>query len=51
MIILDEDVLTTLVLANDERRAQGYPANQGVRIKLTGTDGKQLFFGDVHPNV
>ena len=49
--ILDEEVLSNLVSVNDGRRAQGKVANQGIRLKLTDSDDRQLFFGDVHPNV
>jgi len=49
--VLDEDVLANLVAAIDELRATNKAANQGVRLKLQDPTGKQLFFGDVHPNV
>jgi len=49
--VLDEPVLDNIVEANNQLVLQGYPANQGVRIRLTDETDKQLFFGDVHPNV
>lgn len=30
---------------------RGRTPNQGVRLMLTDASGKQLFYGDVHPNV
>jgi hypothetical protein len=49
--ILDEVVLDNIVEANNQLRIQGAQPNQGVRLRLTDVSGKQLFFGDVHPNV
>jgi len=49
--VLDEPVLDNIVEANNELVLQGFAANQGVRIRLTDETDKQLFFGDVHPNV
>lgn len=49
--VLDEQVLDNIVEANNNLKVQGYPANQGVRLRLTDENDKQLFFGDVHPNV
>ena len=49
--ILDEPVLQNIVQANDNLKLQGKAPNQGVRLRLTDTSDKQLFFGDVHPNV
>lgn len=49
--VLDEEVLQNLVDYNDRLVAQGYKANQGVRLELTDPNGKRLFYGDVHPNV
>ena len=51
MQVLDEEVLERLVIVNDDARSKGMAANQGVRLKLFDPSGKQLFFGDVHPNV
>lgn len=51
VIILDRDILDNLVSANDQLREKGRTANQGVRLMLTDKDDKQLFYGDVHPNV
>ena len=44
-------MLDELVAVNDALIARGKTANQGVRIMLSDQDDKQLFFGDVHPNV
>jgi len=49
--ILDKDVLQKIVKVNDSLREQGKPATQGVRLKLLDENEKQLFFGDVHPNI
>lgn len=49
--ILDKAVLDSIVKANDKLRADGKPATQGVRLKLSDENDKQLFFGDVHPNI
>ena len=49
--VLDESVLNLLVKANDELISRGRTPNQGVRLMLTDASGKQLFYGDVHPNV
>lgn len=49
--VLDEQVLDNIVEANNNLKVQGYQANQGVRLRLTDENDKQLFFGDVHPNV
>ena len=51
VIVLDKDVLEAIVQANDDLRDRGKTANQGVRLMLTNKDEKQLFYGDVHPNV
>ena len=51
VIVLDKDVLEAIVQANDDLRDRGKTANQGVRLMLTNKDDKQLFYGDVHPNV
>ena len=51
VVVLDKDVLDAIVQANDDLRARGKTANQGVRLMLTNKDDKQLFYGDVHPNV
>ena len=40
-----------LVRANDDLIDRGRTPNQGVRLMLTNAEGKQLFYGDVHPNV
>ena len=50
-IILDQNVLDTIVKANEDLQAKGYKPNQGVRMRLTDDKDNQLFFGDVHPNV
>ena len=44
-------MLTELVKANDELISRGRTPNQGVRLMLTDASGRQLFYGDVHPNV
>lgn len=44
-------MLDSIVQTNDELRAMGKPATQGVRLKLLDENDKQLFFGDVHPNI
>ena len=49
--ILEKDVLNAIVRANDNLKAAGKPANQGVKLKLMKEDDQQLFFGDVHPNI
>lgn len=49
--VLDTGVLDQLVKANDEIIERGRTPNQGVRLMLTDNTGKQLFYGDVHPNV
>ena len=49
--VLDEEVLNNLVKANDNLKLSGRAPNQGVRLRLTDSSEKQLFFGDVHPNV
>lgn len=49
--ILDEEVLNNIVQANDKLKLAGKAPNQGVRLRLTDSSDKQLFFGDVHPNV
>lgn len=49
--ILDEPVLDNIVEANNKLKLDGYAPNQGVRLRLTDESDKQLFFGDVHPNV
>ena len=49
--ILDEDVLHNIVAANDALKVDGKMPNQGVRLRLSDGNDKQLFFGDVHPNV
>ena len=49
--ILDKNVLEHIVKINDDLRAAGKPASQGVRLKLSDEAEKQLFFGDVHPNI
>ena len=49
--VLDPIVLQNIVEANDALIANGRTPNQGVRLELTDADGKQLFYGDVHPNV
>ena len=51
VIVLDKDVLEAIVQANDDLRDRGKTANQGIRLMLTDKDDKQLFYGDVHPNV
>ena len=48
---MDKDVLDAIVDANDNMRSRGKTANQGVRFMLTDKNDKQLFYGDVHPNV
>lgn len=48
---MDKQVLDDIVDANDNLRARGKTANQGVRLMLTDKNDKQLFYGDVHPNV
>ena len=48
---MDKVVLENLVEANDQLRLKGKTANQGVRLMLTDKNDKQLFYGDVHPNV
>ncbi len=49
--MLDEVVLDNLVEANNKLRLSGAAPNQGVRLRLSDAMDKQLFFGDVHPNV
>jgi hypothetical protein len=49
--ILDPLVLDNIVEINDRLREKGKPASQGVRLKLTDENEKQLFFGDIHPNI
>ena len=49
--VLDEPVLQNIVEANNALRYKGQTPNQGVRLRLTDHSDKQLFFGDVHPNV
>jgi hypothetical protein len=50
--ILDEEVLNNIVQANDKLKlATGKAPNQGVRLRSTDSSDKQLFFGDVQPNV
>jgi len=49
--VLDEVVLDNIVEANNRLRLQGSAPNQGVRMRLSDANDKQLFFGDVHPNV
>jgi hypothetical protein len=49
--VLDPEVLQNIVYANEKLRSQGKTPNQGVRIRLSDASDKQLFFGDVHPNV
>jgi hypothetical protein len=44
-------VLDSIVKTNDDLRARGKSATQGVRLKLLDENEKQLFFGDVHPNI
>ena len=48
---MDPIVLQSLVEANDLMIERGRTPNQGVRLQLTDQDDKQLFYGDVHPNV
>ena len=40
VIVLDRDVLEAIVQANDDLRASGKQANQGVRLMLTNKDDK-----------
>lgn len=49
--ILDDDVLQTIVEANDQLQQKGRIPNQGVRLELKDQNDNQLFYGDVHPNV
>ena len=51
VVVMDKQVLDDIVDANDNLRARGKTANQGVRLMLTDKNDKQLFYGDVHPNV
>ena len=44
-------MLDNIVEANNKLKLDGYAPNQGVRLRLTDENEKQLFFGDVHPNV
>ena len=44
-------MLNALVNANDELISRGRTPNQGVRLMLLDSEKKQLFYGDVHPNV
>ena len=48
---MDKEVLENIVEANDNLRKKGKTANQGARLMLTDKSDKQLFYGDVHPNV
>ena len=49
--VLDPIVLQSIVKANDELIERRRTPNQGVRLMLTDANDKQLFYGDVHPNV
>ena len=49
--MLDPIVLQSIVEANDELIERRRTPNQGVRLMLTDANDKQLFYGDVHPNV
>ena len=49
--ILDTEVLDSIVEMNDKLREKGKPATQGIRLKLQDENDKQLFFGDIHPNI
>ena len=51
VIVHDPNVLQTLLEANDRLIERGKTANQGVRLMLSDEKDKQIFFGDVHPNV
>ena len=44
-------MLQSIVEANDQLIEKGRTPNQGVRLMLTDNNEKQLFYGDVHPNV
>ena len=47
---MDKNILEAIVLNNDVRRVKFKPS-WGARLMLTNRDGKELFYGDVHPNV
>jgi hypothetical protein len=49
--VLDDEVLSQLVEANDQMKREGKIPNQGVRMRLSDENDKQLFYGDVHPNI
>ena len=51
VIVMDKEILENIVDANDNLRLKGKTANQGARLMLTDKNEKQLFYGDVHPNV
>ena len=40
VVVLDKEVLDAIVQANDDLRARGKTANQGVRLMLTNKDDK-----------
>ena len=48
---MDQVVLNELIAANDQLIERGKTPNQGIRLMLTDASEKQLFYGDVHPNV
>ena len=49
--ILDDKILKKIADINKELEQRGKPANQGVQIRLTDPENKQLFFGEIHPNM
>lgn len=49
--ILDGGVLEDIDNENFELKYNGKDKNQGVRVRLSDADDKQLFFGYVRPNV
>jgi hypothetical protein len=49
--IVDKEPLDAILDANAELKKEGKTKTEGVRMHLTGPERKDLFFGEVHPNV
>jgi len=49
--IVDKEPLDNILDANAQLKKEGKTKTEGVRMHLTGPERKDLFFGEVHPNV
>jgi|TARA_B110000285_G_scaffold203561_1_gene239744 hypothetical protein len=49
--IVDKEPLDNILDANAQLKKEGKTKTEGVKLHLTGPERKDLFFGEVHPNV